>query len=213
MKLIFATSNKGKIREAGEILGPSFEIVTAAEAGITEDIPETGSSFRENALQKAMYIWERFHTDCMADDSGLEVDMLGGAPGIYSARYASLGLEGAEAEAADHDFSKNIDKLLHELTMKEVDAIIAGAPEPSRSARFRCAVALILNGEPHFFDGTIEGTIAYERSGEGGFGYDPVFIPDAYPDRSLAEVSEEDKNAISHRGEALRKMAAFLAGK
>ncbi|MCQ2143129.1 MAG: RdgB/HAM1 family non-canonical purine NTP pyrophosphatase [Bacteroidales bacterium] len=210
MKLIFATSNKGKMREAGEILGPSFELLTSAEVGITEDIPETGSSFRENALQKAMYIWDRFHVDCMADDSGLEVDALGGAPGIYSARYASLGLEGAEAEKVNHDFSKNIDKLLYELTIKELEAMMAGSPAPERTARFRCAVALVLDGEPHFFDGTIEGKIAYERSGNGGFGYDPVFIPDAYPDMSLAEVAEEDKNRISHRGEALRKMARFL---
>ena len=201
MKIIFATGNKGKLREAREILGEGYELISSAEAGVTEDIPETGSSFRENSLQKAQYIWKKCGVDCFSDDSGLEVDALGGAPGIYSARYAGEG----------HDFDRNIDKLLHEMALLDAKALIDGLPAPSRKARFRCTVTLMLGGVPHFFDGAIEGSIAYERSGNGGFGYDPVFIPDAFPDRTLADIDEDTKNSISHRGEALRKMAAWLA--
>ena len=200
MELIFATSNKGKLREAREILGDDYALRSSAEAGITEDIPETGSSFRENSLQKAEYIWKKCGCNCFSDDSGLEVDALGGAPGIYSARYAGEG----------HDFDRNISKLLHELSLLDAKALIEGKAAPERTARFRCVVTLILDGEAHFFKGSIEGHIAYSRSGNGGFGYDPVFIPDAFPDRSLAEVPEDVKNSISHRGEALRKMAAWL---
>ncbi len=200
MELIFATSNKGKLREAREILGDDYALRSSAEAGITEDIPETGSSFRENSLQKAEYIWKKCGCSCFSDDSGLEVDALGGAPGIYSARYAGEG----------HDFDRNISKLLHELSLLDAKALIEGKAAPERTARFRCVVTLILDGEAHFFEGSIEGHIAYSRSGNGGFGYDPVFIPDAFPDRSLAEVPEDVKNSISHRGEALRKMAAWL---
>lgn len=200
MELIFATSNKGKLREAREILGDDYVLRSSAEAGITEDIPETGSSFRENSLQKAEYIWKKCGCNCFSDDSGLEVDALGGAPGIYSARYAGEG----------HDFDRNISKLLHELSLLDAKALIEGKAAPERTARFRCVVTLILDGEAHFFEGSIEGHIAYSRSGNGGFGYDPVFIPDAFPDRSLAEVPKDVKNSISHRGEALRKMAAWL---
>lgn len=200
MELIFATSNKGKLREAREILGDDYVLRSSAEAGITEDIPETGSSFRENSLQKAEYIWKKCGCNYFSDDSGLEVDALGGAPGIYSARYAGEG----------HDFDRNISKLLHELSLLDAKALIEGKAAPERTARFRCVVTLILDGEAHFFEGSIEGHIAYSRSGNGGFGYDPVFIPDAFPDRSLAEVPEDVKNSISHRGEALRKMAAWL---
>ena len=200
MELIFATSNKGKLREAREILGDDYVLRSSAEVGITEDIPETGSSFRENSLQKAEYIWKKCGCNCFSDDSGLEVDALGGAPGIYSARYAGEG----------HDFDRNISKLLHELSLLDAKALIEGKAAPERTARFRCVVTLILDGEAHFFEGSIEGHIAYSRSGNGGFGYDPVFIPDAFPDRSLAEVPEDVKNSISHRGEALRKMAAWL---
>ena len=200
MELIFATSNKGKLREAREILGDDYVLRSSAESGITEDIPETGSRFRENSLQKAEYIWKKCGCNCFSDDSGLEVDALGGAPGIYSARYAGEG----------HDFDRNISKLLHELSLLDAKALIEGKAAPERTARFRCVVTLILDGEAHFFEGSIEGHIAYSRSGNGGFGYDPVFIPDAFPDRSLAEVPEDVKNSISHRGEALRKMAAWL---
>lgn len=200
MQLIFATGNKGKLREAREILGPDYKLLGLDDVLPGVDIPETGSSFKENSLQKAAYVWEKLTVDCFSDDSGLEVDALGGAPGIYSARYAG----------PDKDFSHNIDKLLHELTTLDFQAFISGAPAPSRRARFRCVVTLLLGGEPHYFEGTLEGSIALERRGNGGFGYDPIFIPDAYPDKSLAEVSEDDKNAISHRAQALGKMAEYL---
>lgn len=207
MKIIFATGNKGKLREAREILGPDYELLSSADAGVTEDIPETGSSFQENSLQKAEYIWKKCGVDCFSDDSGLEVDALGGAPGIYSARYGSMDA----AEGSDsHDFDRNIDKLLHELTVLDTKALLEGKPAPARTARFRCVVTLMLDGEPHFFDGTCEGTIAYERKGNGGFGYDPVFITDDFPGLSMSEISEDQKNSISHRAQALNKMAEWL---
>ena len=142
------------------------------------------------SLQKARYLYERTGLPCFADDTGLEVDALGGAPGIYSARYAGPG----------HEHGANMAKLLREL-----DGV------DDRKARFHTVVTLILSdGQPRFFEGTCEGAIARERRGTGGFGYDPVFLPDAYPGRTLAEVSEEEKNAVSHRGNAIRAMAAWL---
>ncbi|MBQ6087893.1 MAG: RdgB/HAM1 family non-canonical purine NTP pyrophosphatase [Bacteroidales bacterium] len=200
MKIIFATANRGKLREAGEILGEGWELVTPADMGITEDVEETGETLLENSLLKASFINGKTGLDCFADDTGLEVDALGGAPGVHTARYAGEG----------HDFRANMDKLLAEL-----------GDSPDRSARFRSVVTLIYRGERHFFDGTLEGRIALSKSGCGGFGYDPVFIPDEipFPDGTvvpndkgltLAEIPEEDKNAISHRGKALRKMALFL---
>ena len=198
MKIVFATANAGKLREAAEVLGPDFEIVSLAQAGITEDIPETGSTLQENSLQKAQYLFERTGLPCFADDTGLEVEALGGAPGIYSARYAGPG----------HDHSANMDKLLKELAILRREAPTAPI---SRRARFRTVVTLILaDGQPRFFEGACEGSIAREKRGNGGFGYDPVFLPDAYPGRTLAEVSEEEKNAVSHRGQAIRAMAAWL---
>ena len=191
MKLVFATGNLGKLREAAEILGPDFELLTPADLGITEEIPETGNTFRANSLQKAEYIRLRTGLDCFADDSGLEVDALGGAPGIHSARYAAPG----------HDFDANIAKLLAEL---------AKVPDAPRTARFRTVVTLLLDGEPHFFEGTMEGRIAERRAGCRGFGYDPVFIADAVPGMTMAEAGEEVKNRYSHRGQALRAMAAWL---
>ena len=191
MKIIFATANAGKLREAAEVLGPGFEIVSPASLGITEDIPETGSTLQENSLQKARYLFERTGLPCFADDTGLEVDALGGAPGIYSARYAGPG----------HDHQANMDKLPDQVRNDE----------RFRRARFRTVVTLILaDGEPRFFEGVCEGSIAREKRGTGGFGYDPAFLPDAYPGRTLAEVSEEEKNAVSHRGRAIRAMAAWL---
>jgi XTP/dITP diphosphohydrolase len=192
MKLVFATGNPGKIREAQEILGDGIQIVTAASLGVTEDIPETGSTLKENSLQKAQYIYERTGMDCFADDSGLEVDLLDGAPGVETARYAGPSKEPA----------KNIAKLLDEMALR------GGEP---RSARFRTCVTLILGGEPHFFDGVMEGRIGHEKAGSGGFGYDPIFIPEGFA-QTNAELGEEVKNAISHRGKALRKMAQFLKG-
>ena len=198
MKIIFATGNKGKLREAAEVLGPDYEIVSPASLGITEEIPETGSTLQENSLQKAQYLFERTGLPVFADDTGLEVDALGGAPGIYSARYAGPG----------HDHEANMAKLLKEL---EIRRSKSANDEQSRRARFKTVVTLILaDGTPHFFEGTCEGRIATEKRGTGGFGYDPVFLPDAYPGRTLAEVSEEEKNAVSHRGRAVRAMADWL---
>lgn len=193
MKLIFATGNRGKLQEAADILGEGFELVTPAEMGITEDIPETGLTLKENSLQKAMYIHEKTGMDCFADDTGLEVDCLDGAPGIYSARYAGPG----------HDFDANVAKLLADIEAK--------GPEASRKACFRCVVTLIWKGRTIFFEGRMDGNIAPKRSGTRGFGYDPVFIPDQHPGLTLSDVSEEAKNEISHRGQSLRAMAAWLA--
>ena len=191
MKIVFATGNLGKLREASEILGEGFELVPLTEVGITEDIPETGETLRENSLQKAQYVLEHCGCDCFADDTGLEVDALGGAPGVYTARYAG----------DDKDFNKNMDKVLCELQ---------GLDGEARRARFKSVITLMVDGEPHFFEGTLEGVIAHEKSGNGGFGYDPIFIADEYPGLTLADISEEQKNDISHRGKALRAMAQWL---
>ena len=191
MKIVFATGNLGKLREASEILGEGFELVPLTEVGITEDIPETGETLRENSLQKAQYVLEHCGCDCFADDTGVEVDALGGAPGVYTARYAG----------DDKDFNKNMDKVLYELQGLEGEA---------RRARFKSVITLMVDGEPHFFEGTLEGVIAHEKSGNGGFGYDPIFIADEYPGLTLADISEEQKNDISHRGKALRAMAQWL---
>ena len=189
-KIVFATGNSGKLREASEILGEGFQLVPLTEIGITEDIPETGDTLRENSLQKAQYVFDHCGCDCFADDTGLEVDALDGAPGVYTARYAG----------DDKDFNKNMDKVLYELER------VGG----SRRARFKSVITLFIDGEPHFFEGTLEGEIAHEKSGNGGFGYDPIFIADEYPGQTLADISEEQKNDISHRGKALRAMAQWL---
>lgn len=204
--MVFATGNSGKLREASEILGKGFELVTPAQMGISEEIPETGTTLRANSQQKADFIWQNCRTDCFADDTGLEVDSLGGAPGVHTARYAG----------EDKDFGKNMDKLLDELSRKETEASLMASmgitPKKNlRKARFRSVVTLILDGRRYFFNGTLEGRIARARAGKGGFGYDPVFIADDYPSVTLAEISEEQKNSISHRGKALRAMAEFLA--
>ena len=205
MKLVFATGNIGKLREASEILGEGFELVSLEQVGITEDIPETGKTLVANSLQKAMYLYDKLGSDCFADDTGLEVDALDGAPGVYTARYAG----------DDKDFNKNMDKVLHELEVLEGEAHMAAdlgvkTKPVSRRARFKSVVTLIVNGEKKIFEGTLEGVIAREKSGNGGFGYDPIFIADEYPGLTLADITEEQKNDISHRGKALRAMAAWL---
>ena len=204
MKIVFATGNPGKLREAQEILGEGFELVTPADVGISEDIPETGNTLRANSLQKAQYIFDRTGLDCFADDTGLEVDILGGDPGVHTARY------GGPAK----DPAANIARLLAEMARRGQEASVAreygfSTPHATRQARFRTSVTLILGGEKHFFDGIMEGRIARQKAGKGGFGYDPVFIPDGY-DVTAAEITEEQKNAISHRGKALRAMAEYL---
>ncbi|MBR4299422.1 MAG: RdgB/HAM1 family non-canonical purine NTP pyrophosphatase [Bacteroidales bacterium] len=205
MKLVFATGNVGKLREASEILGEGFELVSLAEVGIHEDIPETGKTLRANSLQKAKYLYEKVGCNCFADDTGLEVDALGGAPGVYTARYAG----------DDKDFNKNMDKVLYELSVLESESRMAAAlglkTKPvSRRARFKSVITLIINGEVKMFEGTLEGVISREKSGNGGFGYDPIFIADEFPGQTLADITEEEKNAISHRGKALRAMAQWL---
>ena len=205
MKLVFATGNIGKLREASEILGEGFELVSLAQVGITEDIPETGNTLMANSLQKAKYLYDKVGCNCFADDTGLEVDSLGGAPGVYTARYAGEG----------KDFNQNMDKVLYELSVVETEARMAksmglSVKPVSRRARFKSVITLIINGEPHIFEGTLEGEIGYEKSGNGGFGYDPIFIADEYPGMTLADITEEQKNAISHRGKALRAMAQWL---
>ena len=204
MKLVFASGNRGKIREAAEILGGKYELLPPSELGIDAEIPENGNSFRANSLIKAQYIYDKTGQDCFSDDSGLEVDILGGAPGIHTARYSG----------DDKNPDRNIEKLLREMARREFEASVMRSlgletPKATRRARFRTSVTLILGGEKYFFDGVMEGRIARERHGSGGFGYDPIFIPDGY-DCTAAELSEEEKNSISHRGNALRAMAEFL---
>ena len=206
MKIVFATGNKGKLREAAEILGEGFELSSLQDVGIYEDVPETGNTLTANSLQKAQYVLEKCGCDCFADDTGLEVDALGGAPGVYTARYAG----------DDKDFNKNMDKVLYELARLQNESKVAASlglkMKPfSRRARFKSVITLMVNGKPHFFEGTLEGVIAYEKSGNGGFGYDPICIADEFPGMTLADISEEEKNDISHRGKALRAMAQWLA--
>ena len=205
MQIVFATGNKGKLREAAEILGEGFELSSLQDVGIYEDVPETGSTLTANSLQKAQYVLEKCGCDCFADDTGLEVDALGGAPGVYTARYAGEG----------KDFNANMDKVLYELSVLEGEARMAGefglkTKPVSRRARFKSVVTLIIDGKIKMFEGTLEGEIAREKSGNGGFGYDPIFVADEYPGLTLADITEEQKNEISHRGKALRAMAEWL---
>ena len=188
MKIVFATNNTHKLEEIRRMLRGSHQIVSLAEIGCHEDIPEEQNTLEGNALQKARYIKQHYGYDCFADDTGLEIDALGGRPGVYSARYAG--------EAKDS-----------EANMRKVLAEMQGYSD--RRARFRTVIALILGNEEHLFEGKVEGEILTARQGSAGFGYDPVFRPDGY-DRSFAERDPDTKNSISHRGEATRKLAAFL---
>lgn len=191
MKIVFATNNAHKLSEVSAVLGEGFELVTLREVGITEDIPETGETLDENASQKARYVWERTGLDCFADDTGLEVEALNGAPGVRSARYATDG----------HNFAANNRKLLRELN-----------GEGNRRARFRTVISIIQGGVERQVEGTVEGVIAEKESGSEGFGYDPLFIPNGY-DRTFADMSAEEKNAISHRGRAVANLVKLLADK
>ncbi len=190
MKIVFATNNKHKLEEIKDILGKDFVIVSLAEIGCHEDIPETGLTLEENARQKSTYIVEHYNHDCFADDTGLEVDALNGEPGVHSARYA---------EGTDHDSEANMRKLLSKM-----------ANVKDRTARFRTVISLIINGVEHQFEGRVEGRIATEKHGTEGFGYDPIFIPEGY-DKSFAELGEEVKNQISHRARAVKKLAEYLS--
>ena len=190
MKIVFATNNKHKLEEIKDILGKDFEIVSLAEIGCHEDIPETGLTLEENARQKSTYIVEHYNHDCFADDTGLEVDALNGEPGVHSARYA---------EGTDHDSEANMRKLLSKMSNVK-----------DRTARFRTVISLIINGVEHQFEGRVEGRIATEKHGTEGFGYDPIFIPEGH-DKSFAELGEEVKNQISHRARAVKKLAEYLS--
>ena len=181
-RIVFATNNQHKLQEIREILSPEFEIVSLKEIGCHEDIPETGNTLEENALQKARYISEHYHISCFADDTGLEVEALGGAPGVHSARYA---------EGTDHDSEANMTKLLRELEGKE-----------NRQARFRTVIALIELGEDetenvHLFEGIVEGHISTERQGNEGFGYDPIFVPEGYEKKRVSPPWEKPSRTIS----------------
>ena len=194
MEIIFATGNQHKMVEAQKALGDSFTLIMPKELGLTEDIPEDGDTLVANAIQKAEYLWNRFGKNCFADDTGLEVDALGGEPGVRTARYAGED-KGTEA---------NMTKLLAELEKVE-----QAQGEVPRTARFKTVVALIIDGQVKTFEGVLEGEIAHSRSGNEGFGYDPVFIPQGY-NCTLAEISLDEKNAISHRGKAMRALAEYL---
>lgn len=189
-EIVFATNNAHKLREVKEILGDGYRLVTLRERGVTEDIPEEEPTIEGNALQKARYVYARTGADCFADDTGLEVEALAGAPGVHSARYATHG----------HDFEANVRLLLDNLR---------GVYD--RRARFRTVIALILDGREYIFEGTVNGVITESPSGEEGFGYDPVFVPDGY-DETFAQMSAELKNRISHRAAAVRKLAEFMSG-
>ena len=188
MKIVFATNNPNKLKEIQSLIPKEIEIISLKEIGCTDDIPETGDSLEANAFQKAHYIKENYNYDCFADDTGLEIHELNGAPGVYSARYA-----GPEKNA-----DANMTKILNELKGKK-----------NRKAKFRTAIALTLNNEEHLFEGEINGHISDVKQGNKGFGYDPIFIPE-YDTRSFAQMSMQEKGANSHRGRAVKKLVAYL---
>ena len=188
MEIVFATNNPNKVREVQQVLGKGWTLITPHDLEITEEIPEEQATLEGNARQKARYLYDRCGRDCFADDTGLEVDALGGAPGVYSARYA-----GSDKRPAD-----NMALLLRNLQGIE-----------RRTARFRTVIALILDGQEYLFEGRVEGRIIDTERGGEGFGYDPIFVPDGYS-TTFAEMPAAAKNAISHRGRAVAKLAAFL---
>ena len=211
MKIVFATNNEHKLSEIRAILGPSFEVVSLADIGCHEDIPETGKTLEENALMKAEYVYNKYHLSCFADDTGLEVEALNGAPGVYSARYAAMAttVPAGSPAGISHDSEANMTRLLREL-----------ANNNNRKARFRTVIALIEKKDVcpcgctsikvvHQFEGIVNGEITHEKSGAEGFGYDPIFRPDGY-DKTFAELGLDIKNQISHRARATQKLAEYL---
>ncbi|MFN5294013.1 MAG: non-canonical purine NTP diphosphatase [Flavobacteriales bacterium] len=187
-ELVFASGNENKVKEVESKLGGTIHLKSLNAIGCLEDIPETGSTLEANARIKARYVWEKYGMNCFADDTGLEVEALGGRPGVLSARYA-----GEQKNAND-----NMTLLLQELSESD-----------NRKARFRTAICLIMNGEEHMFEGIVDGEIIRERKGEEGFGYDPVFVPLGF-DRTFAQMTIEEKNKMSHRGRALQALSSFL---
>ncbi|MBE6274969.1 MAG: non-canonical purine NTP diphosphatase [Bacteroides sp.] len=187
-KLVFATNNAHKLEEISSILGEKIELLSLKDIECEADIPETADTLEGNATQKAEYIYKNYGLDCFADDTGLEVEALNGAPGIYSARYAGDG----------HDSEANMKKLLENLQGKE-----------NRKAQFRTAICLIMNGEKYLFEGIVKGEIIQEKRGGAGFGYDPIFVPEEY-NLTFAELGNDIKNTISHRAKAVEKLCDFL---
>lgn len=187
-ELCFATNNKHKIAEVSQMLEGKYKLLSLEEIGCHVELPEEQDTLEGNSRQKAEYVWHNFNISCFADDTGLEVEALDDAPGVYSARYAG-------PQRSDSD---NIQLLLRSLENKQ-----------NRKARFRTCITLILNGQEHQFEGIVEGSIAKQWQGNKGFGYDPVFVPDGY-NHTFAEMSPEEKNAISHRGRAIQKLVDFL---
>ncbi len=187
--IVFATNNAHKLAELRQMLGQRFEVLSLSDIDCHDDIPETGSTFEENALLKARWVKDRYGYDCFADDSGLEVDALGGRPGIHSARYAG--------EHGDSDAN-------NALLLRELEGYT------DRTARFRCTIALLVgDDEPRFFNGTVEGSIIEHPDGSQGFGYDPLFRPDGW-DCTFAQAAPERKNAVSHRGKAVSELVKYL---
>ena len=187
-KFVFATNNSHKLEEVTAILGEKVELLSMKDIKCDTDIPETADTLEGNALLKARYIFDNYHLDCFADDTGLEVEALGGAPGVYSARYAGDA----------HNSEANMKKLL-----KDMEGI------ENRKAQFRTAISLILDGKEYLFEGVIKGEIIKEKRGDSGFGYDPIFKPEGY-EQTFAELGNETKNKISHRALAVQKLCEFL---
>lgn len=186
---VFATNNQHKLDELRQIVGDKFKILSLAEIGCHDNIPESHLTLEENALEKALWVKEKYGYDCFADDTGLEVECLGGAPGVHSARYASEN---------GHDSKANMKLLLQNMKGKE-----------NRKAQFRTVISLVINNTNHLFEGMVEGSILENPIGNEGFGYDPVFCPNGW-DKSFAEATAEEKNAISHRGRATRALIEYL---
>jgi len=192
-KIVFATNNAHKLKEVRDIVGSRCEVLSLADIDCHDDIAETADTLEGNALIKARWVKRHYGFDCFADDTGLEVDVLNGEPGVKSARYAA-----EYCGSSDHDSSANMRLLLARMRGKE-----------NRKARFRTAIALIIGNDEHLFEGKVEGRIIESGRGEGGFGYDPVFMPDGY-ERTFAEMSSEEKNSLSHRGRALALLMDFF---
>ena len=188
MDICFATNNAHKVREINQLLGERFRMLSLADIGCQEELPENQTTLEGNSEEKASYVYQHYRVNCFADDTGLEVDALQGEPGVYSARYA-----GPQRSSED-----NMRRLLREL-----------ADQPNRTAQFRTVITLWLDGQMHQFEGMVSGSIARERSGSEGFGYDPIFIPEGFT-RSFADMTAEEKNQISHRGRAIRRLVQFL---
>jgi len=187
-EIVFATNNRHKIEEVAPLLKKTYSLLTLSDIGCTDDIPETADTLQGNALQKAQFVYEKYHKDCFSDDTGLEIETLNNAPGVHSARYA-----GAQRSSSD-----NVQKVLNEMQGKI-----------NRNARFCTVIALLLNGKTYFFEGEVKGTIIQQPIGVNGFGYDPIFIPEGY-DKTFAELDLKVKNTISHRARAVKKLITFL---